>query len=169
MLTKNFKYLVFFTIFSFLFSPVQTQEIDVDELLERLDRIEKNISDIQKGRFDEIEKSLSSGYISRIESKLGDVETKIRTNYGFVEESDNKINNLKDKLNLIDKDFQSRIEKIEKEIKILSKIQRDKRKTSINEKEMKVPKVSNLCGIKKKDNLDNSKIELTENEIKKKI
>ena len=94
MLTKNFKYLVFFTIFSFLFSPVQTQEIDVDELLERLDRIEKNISDIQKGRFDEIEKSLSSGYISRIESKLGDVETKIRTNYGFVEESDNKINNL---------------------------------------------------------------------------
>lgn len=168
MLTKNFKYLVFFTIFSFLFSPVQTQEIDVDELLERLDRIEKNISDIQKGRFDEIEKSLSSGYISRIESKLGDVETKIRTNYGFVEESDNKINNLKDKLNLIDKDFQSRIEKIEKEIKILSKIQRDKRKTSINEKEMKVPKVSNLRGIKKKDNLDNSKIELTENEIKKK-
>ena len=168
MLTKNFKYLVFFTIFSFLFSPVQTQEIDVDELLERLDRIEKNISDIQKGRFDEIEKSLSSGYISRIESKLGDVETKIRTNYGFVEESDNKINNLEDKLNLIDKDFQSRIEKIEKEIKILSKIQRDKRKTSINEKEMKVPKVSNLRGIKKKDNLDNSKIELTENEIKKK-
>lgn len=168
MISKKFKFLAFFTIFSFLFSSAPTQEIDVDELLERLDRIEKNISDIQKGRFDEIEKSLSSGYISRIESKLGDVETKVRANYGFVEESNNKIKNLEEKLNLIDKDFQSRIEKIEKEIKILSKVQSDKRKTSINQKEMKVPKASNLRSLNTKDNLGNSKIELTQNGIKKK-
>ena len=28
-----------------------SQNLDVDELIERLDRIEKNISDIQKGKF----------------------------------------------------------------------------------------------------------------------
>ena len=33
------------------FSEAFSQELDVDELLERLDRIEKNISDLQKGRF----------------------------------------------------------------------------------------------------------------------
>ena len=54
------------------FSEAFSQELDIDELLERLDRIEKNISDLQKGRFSEIEESLSTGYISRNESRLGD-------------------------------------------------------------------------------------------------
>ena len=45
------------------FSEAFSQELDVDELLERLDRIEKNISDLQKGRFSEIEESLSTSYI----------------------------------------------------------------------------------------------------------
>ena len=44
-----------------------SQEIDVDDLLDRLERIERNISDIQKGKFDSLDKSLSSGYISRNE------------------------------------------------------------------------------------------------------
>ena len=47
---------------------VHSQELDIDELLERLERIEKNISDIQKGKVEKLEKSLSSGYISRNES-----------------------------------------------------------------------------------------------------
>ena len=67
----------------------------------------------------EIEKSLSTGYISRNESRLGDFETKLRTNFGLYEESNNKINNVEEKLNLIDKDFQSRINKIEKTIEAL--------------------------------------------------
>ena len=104
------------------FSEAFSQELDVDELLERLDRIEKNISDLQKGRFSEIEKSLSTGYISRNESRLGDFETKLRTNFGLYEESNNKINNVEEKLNLIDKDFQSRINKIEKTIEALKTI-----------------------------------------------
>ena len=70
-----------------------------------------------------------SGYISRNESKLGDFETKIRTNFGLVEETDNKIQNLNDKVNLIDKDFQSRIEKIEKKIKELQSSKPPKRTT----------------------------------------
>ena len=79
----------------FLFSSmlVYSQELDVDELLERLDRIEKNISDIQKGKIEELEQSLSSGYISRNESKLGDFETKIRKNFGLVEETNNQVEN----------------------------------------------------------------------------
>ena len=63
------------------FTEASSQELDVDELLERLDRIEKNISDLQKGKFDKIEKSLSTGYISRNETRLGDFETKLRTNF----------------------------------------------------------------------------------------
>ena len=106
---KNILSLVFCLI---TFSEAFSQELDVDELLERLDRIEKNISDLQKGRFSEIEESLSTGYISRNESRLGDFETKLRTNFGLYEESTNKINNVEEKLNLIDKDFQSRINKI---------------------------------------------------------
>ena len=42
-----------------------SQEIDVDELLERLDRIEKNISDLQKGKIEEFEKSFSRLYLKK--------------------------------------------------------------------------------------------------------
>ena len=112
-------------------SEAFSQELDVDELLERLDRIENNISDLQKGRFSEIEESLSTGYISRNESRLGDFETKLRTNFGLYEESNNKINNVEEKLNLIDKDFQSRISKIEKSIEDLKKSDASKKKSFI--------------------------------------
>jgi len=115
------------------FPPVISQELDVDELLERLDRIEKNISDLQKGRFDEIEKSLSTGYISRNESRLGDFETKLRTNFGLFEESNNKIKNVEEKLNLIDKDYQSRINKIEKKIEDLKDVEASTKKSFIRQ------------------------------------
>ena len=36
-----------------------SQNLDVDELLERLDRIEKNISDIQKGKIEKLERTHS--------------------------------------------------------------------------------------------------------------
>ena len=102
--------------------PSTSQNLDVDELLERLERIEKNISDIQKGKIEEFEKSLSSGYISRNESKLGDFETKIRTNFGLLEEIDNKVQNLDEKLNLIDKDLKSQINSLQKIIKKLNQV-----------------------------------------------
>ena len=100
-----------------------SQELDVDELLERLERIEKNISDLQKGKVEELEKSLSSGYISRNESKLGDFETKIRTNFGLMEETNNKIQNLEDKVNLIDKEYLDKVKKIQQELKMIKKTQ----------------------------------------------
>ena len=117
-MTTKYKLIFFKTLYLCLICLVSfksiSQEIDVDELLERLDRIEKNISDLQKGKIEEFEKNLSPGYISRNESKLGDFETKIRTNFGLVEEIDNRVQNVDEKVDLIDKDLKSRIKNVEK-------------------------------------------------------
>ena len=146
----------FFLTLSLLF--IQTislsQNLDVDELLERLDRIEKNISDIQKGKIEELENSLSSGYISRNETKLGDFETKIRTNFGLIEEIDNKIQNLDDKLNLIDKDFQSKLTDIQKKLKLIENKLSQKRKPLVQT--LNENKIKELNDIQKRDeNLNN--------------
>ena len=127
------KYISIIVLFLITFSEAFSQELDVDELLERLDRIEKNISDLQKGRFSEIEESLSTGYISRNESRLGDFETKLRTNFGLFEESNNKIKNVEEKLNLIDKDYQSRINKIEKKMEDLKDMEASTKKSFIRQ------------------------------------
>ena len=161
------KFCLLFLI-TFTIPKSYAQTIDVDELLERLDRIEKNISDIQKGKVEELEKSLSTGYISRNESKLGDFETKIRTNFGLVEEIDNKIQNLDEKLNLIDKEFQSRINKIEKnlkEINSLKSTQKSLSETLIQNE----PQSIQLKSPENDKNLDsNNNKTLNEDEIKKK-
>ena len=106
---------IFVFIFLDISQTLNSQNIDINDVLERLERIEKNISDLQKGKIENFEKSISSGYISRNESRFDDIETKNRLNYGIIEEIQNKINGLEDKLNLIDSEFQSRIKKIEKE------------------------------------------------------
>tara|TARA_B100001248_G_C27375530_1_gene454059 strand:- start:188 stop:1066 length:879 start_codon:yes stop_codon:yes gene_type:complete len=151
-------------------SEAFSQELDVDELLQRLDRIEKNISDLQKGRFEEVEKSLSTGYISRNESRLGDFETKLRTNFGLFEESNNKIKNVEEKLNLIDKDFQSRITKIEKRIEVLKKREASNKKSFIEQiQESPVSKsVKRSIKNEKKSEITNNGTNLSEEEIKKK-
>ena len=142
--------LVLLLTFQLISSTIYSQELDVDEFLERLDRIENNISDIQKGRFDEVEKSLSSGYISRNESKLGDFETKIRTNFGLVEESNNQIKNIEEKLNLIDKDLQSRIKKLETQIQKLKKLQSSNKESSKKKTFLEnIPNTQNLSNSQK--------------------
>ena len=169
MIVKN-KNIFIITLCLINFSGVFSQELDIDELLERLDRIEKNISDIQKGRFDEIEKSLSTGYISRNESRLGDFETKLRTNFGLIEESGNKIKNVEEKMNLIDKDLQSRINKIEKRIEALKKIDASKKKSFI-QKIQESPlseQVDKSIKKEKKSEMTNIAINQNEEEIKKK-
>ena len=125
----SFKYnFFFFSVLILFFSNISgtsSQEIDVDSLLDRLKRIEKNLSDIQKGRLGDLDKSLSSGYISRNESRLDEIETNSRKNYGVLEEIQNKIKNLDDKLDLINSDFQSRLVEIEKKLKKFSEIQKN--------------------------------------------
>ena len=167
----NVKKNIFIVIFCLInFSESFSQELDIDELLERLDRIEKNISDLQKGRFEEIEKSLSSGYISRNESRLGDFETKLRTNFGLFEESNNKINNVEEKLNLIDKDFQSRINKIEKRIEALNENQVSRKKSFIQKMQQSPVSKQGEKSInkEKKSETSNDIANLNEQEIKKK-
>ena len=102
-------------------STAISQNLDVDKLLEKIDRLEKNVSDLQKGKFDSLDKSLSSGYISRNEQRLDDIETKNRANYGLIEEIDNKIKNLEQKLNILNKEYQSKISKIDNQINSIIK------------------------------------------------
>ena len=170
---KNF----FISIFLLIFlkgNLIYCQDLDVDETLERLERLEKNVSDLQKGKFDELDKTLSSGYISRNESRLDEIETKIRSNFGVLEEIQNKLNNISDKLELINSDFQSRISEIEKELKEINKLGEIENKAVINNT-LNKEKIEDIDrGV-----IDNSlkpptefKIEnkekLTESEIKKK-
>ncbi len=123
MALPNLKALTAILSLGFASIPVyiHSQEIDVDDLLNRLERIEKNISDIQKGKFDSLDKSLSSGYISRNEMRIDKIETNLRQNFGVLEEIQNQINIIDEKLDLINKDFQSRVLKLEKNLQVIEK------------------------------------------------
>ena len=139
-----------------------SQDLDIDELLEKLDRLEKNVSDLQKGKFDELDKSLSSGYISRNEQRLDDIETKNRANFGLIEEIDNKIKDLEQKLNILNKEYQSKISNIDKQINSIKK-----KKNTISELE---PDSKNKIEVKvNESNLPVKQVEnINETEIKKK-
>ena len=135
---KNPAFIYFFLILFLTFNKAKSQDIDVDNVLERLERVEKNISDLQKGKVDEFEKNISSGYISRNESRFDEIETKNRLNFGLIEEIQNKINALEEKLKLIDSDFQARIKKIEEQLKKRSNYEKE------GAKEVKEKKVNKM-------------------------
>ena len=142
-----------------------SQEIDVDDLLDRLERIERNISDIQKGKFDSLDKSLSSGYISRNEKRIDQIETNLRQNFGTLEEIQNQINLIGEKLDLINEDFQSRVLKLEKDFQVIKE-----NKTTKKENKSSVD-LSNLTGNDgnvQKSIITNPQKNLSEQEIKKK-
>ena len=154
---------IFFILIISLFNTTAiSQDLDLDELLEKLDRLEKNVSDLQKGKFDKLDKSLSSGYISRNEQRLDDIETKNRANYGLIEEIDNKIKDLEQKLNILNKEYQSKVSNIDKQInsikkkkKIISESDPDSKnkiEVKVNESNSPVQKVKNIdeSEIKKK-------------------
>ena len=142
-----------------------SQEIDVDDLLDRLERIERNISDIQKGKFDSLDKSLSSGYISRNEKRIDEIETILRQNFGTLEEIQNQINLIGEKLDLINEDFQSRVLKLEKDFQVIKE-----NKTTKKENKSSVD-LSNFSGNDRniqKSIITNPQKNLSEQEIKKK-
>ena len=149
-------------IISLITTKAISQNLDIDELLEKVDRLEKNVSDLQKGKFDKLDKSLSSGYISRNEQRLDDIETKNRANYGLIEEIDNKIKDLEQKLNILNKEYQSKVSNIDKQINSIKKTKKtflELEPDSINKIEVKVNE-SNLP-VKQNENIN-------ETEIKKK-
>ena len=167
-MVKKFKYKILILLTVFLVFPYNSssQDIDTDDILNKLERLENNVSDIQKGKFDSLDKSLSSGYISRNEKRIDQIETNLRQNFGTLEEIQNQINLISEKLDLINKDFQSRVLKLEKNFESLEK----------NEKARNnVEKSENFSGFleKKKENnkkqiVTNRQKKLSEEEIKKK-
>ena len=165
---KKFKYKILILLTVFLVFPYNSssQDIDADDILNKLERLENNVSDIQKGKFDSLDKSLSSGYISRNEKRIDQIETNLRQNFGTLEEIQNQINLISEKLDLINKDFQSRVLKLEKNFESLEK----------NEKaQNNVEKSENFSGFlekkkekNKKQIVTNPQKKLSEEEIKKK-
>ena len=167
-MVKKFKYKILILLTVFLVFPYNSssQDIDADDILNKLERLENNVSDIQKGKFDNLDKSLSSGYISRNEKRIDQIETNLRQNFGTLEEIQNQINLISEKLDLINKDFQSRVLKLEKNFESLEK----------NEKaQNNVEKSENFSGFlekkkekNKKQIVTNPQKKLSEEEIKKK-
>jgi len=165
---KKFKYKILILLIISLVFPYNSssQDIDADDILNKIERLENNVSDIQKGKFDSLDKSLSSGYISRNEKRIDQIETNLRQNFGTLEEIQNQINLISEKLDLINKDFQSRILKLEKNFESLEKNE----KTQNN-----FEKSENFSGFlekkkekNKKQIVTNPQKKLSEEEIKKK-
>lgn len=142
-----------------------SQEIDVDDLLDRLERIERNISDIQKGKFDSLDKSLSSGYISRNEKRIDQIETNLRQNFGTLEEIQNQINLIGEKLDLINEDFQSRVLKLEKDFQVIKENKTTKKE---NKSSVDLSNFAGNDGNVQKSIITNPQKNLSEQEIKKK-
>ena len=139
---------------------VSSQDIDADQIINKIERLEKNVSDIQKGKIEDISKSISSGYISRNEKRLDLIETNVRQNFGTLEEIQNQINLINEKLDLINSDFQSRILKIEKKLEKINIQTETKQKLDIT-----TPK--NFSQNKLETKL-NKQENLSEDEVKKK-
>lgn len=159
----NKRYIVNVSILCFvLFKSlvVSSQDIDTDEIFDKLERLEKNVSDIQKGKIEDVSKSISSGYISRNEKRLDLIETNARQNFGTLEEIQNQINLINEKLDLINSDFQSRILKIEKKLEKINIQTETKQKMNIT-----TPK--NFSQNKLETKITEQK-NLSEDEIKKK-
>ena len=169
---KNSSFLFVFITLIFTFIKAESQEIDIDNVLERLERLEKNISDLQKGKVGEFEKNISSGYISRNESRFDEIETKNRLNFGLIEEIQNKINALEEKLKLIDSDFQARLKKIEEQLEKKSNYEIQEIKTA-KEKAIRIfNQEGEIADVKNKSlglpTSSEERVKLSDAEIKKK-
>ena len=150
------------------FKSVFAQDLDVEDTLDRLERIEKNISDLQRGIVKDSDKSVSSGYISRTESRLDEIETKNRLNFGIIEEIQNKIDDLDRKIELLNTEFQSRLINIEDKLKNIKASETFDSQEQITKKEQETifqkPDVIKSLDSK----VYNTNTNLSESEIKKK-
>ena len=159
----NKRYIVFVSILCIvLFKNIEalSQDIDADQIINKLERLEKNVSDLQKGKIEDVSKSISSGYISRNESRLDQIETNVRQNFGTLEEIQNQVNLINEKLDLINSDFQSRILEIEKKLEKINIQTQTKQEFDITiPKDFSQDKLETK--VKKQENL-------SEDEIKKK-
>ena len=109
-------YLIFFLIILLNDNIILSQELDSEEFLDRLDRLERNIRDLQKEELGKIQDNLVPNYISRVETRFDQIETDNKINFGKNEELENKVLELENKLNLINEDFEIRFKAIEDKI-----------------------------------------------------
>ena len=115
MFEKNW-YLILFFIILLNDNIILSQELDSEEFLDRLDRLERNIRDLQKEELGKIQDNLVPNYISRVETRFDQIETENKINFGKNEELENKVLELENKLNLINEDFEIRFKDIEDKI-----------------------------------------------------
>ena len=149
---------------NFLFS----QDLDTEEFLDRLDRVERNISDLQKGITDGIDKKLTSGYISRNESRLDKLETENQKNFGTLEELDNKLSEIQKKIDLINTDISIRLGDIEKSIEKINLIN-VKEVNELNSINQTVDELNNKVTDNEKNTIDSKEIQKSLEGINPKI
>ena len=149
---------------NFLFS----QDLDTEEFLDRLDRVERNISDLQKGITDGIDKKLTSGYISRNESRLDKLETENQKNFGTLEELDNKLIEIQKKIDLINTDMSIRLGDIEKSIEKINLIN-VKEVNELNSINQTVDELNNKVTDNEKNAIDSKEIQKSLEGINPKI
>ena len=149
---------------NFLFS----QDLDTEEFLDRLDRVERNISDLQKGIIDGIDKKLTSGYISRNESRLDKLETENQKNFGTLEELDNKLIEIQKKIDLINTDMSIRLGDIEKSIEKINLIN-VKEVNELNSINQTVDELNNKVTDNEKNTIDSKEIQKSLEGINPKI
>ena len=113
------KYFVSFFVGTFFATFLSSQDIDPDDLLNKLERLERNITDLTK---DKTEKSLKSGYISRNEKRFDGIETDLRKNFGKIEELENRLDNIENNIDIQNQSLEMRFQEISEEISNLSRI-----------------------------------------------
>ena len=113
------KYFVSFFVGIFFTTFLSSQDIDPDELLNKLERLERNITDLIKNK---TEKSLKSGYISRNEKRFDGIETDLQKNFGKIEELENRLDNIENNINISNQSLEMRFQEISEEISNLSRI-----------------------------------------------
>ena len=148
---------------------VHSQEVDLEDIIDRIDRIERNVSDLQKRKIGEIDRNLTTGYISRNESRLDSIETLNRTNFGKLEEIENLIKNLENKIDLINTDFDQRIKNIKENYERIENFSEEKVSTINNSgKETKLFDNSelNTSGDIEKETKTDNESEIDEKELK---
>lgn len=151
-------------------SLLKSQDLDPDVVLDQLERLERNIEDLQKVR---IEKNLTSGYISRNEKRFDEVETEIQTNFGSLEEFQNRIENLEEKIDIFNQTYDMRFNELFDEILSLKSLignsgNKDVKRGTLDD-DVKIELQDNDLGYVKNNTLDSSEIDVKsryENSIK---
>ena len=109
-----FFHLVLLFYLSVFASFAISQELDSDDIVDRINRIEKNVNDLQKFNLNVDSSNLSSGYISRNEKRLDEIETATQNNFGKFEILENRINEIEKKIELLNIDISTQLDEIKK-------------------------------------------------------